>query len=566
VTESNLSCPLQARCPGCPLGDRPYALGLAQKGGGLAAALGPYRELGPELPPARAATGTQAYRLRAKLVSRGRALGLFERGSHRVVDVTGCRVLSPELTRAGAALRRLLPLPIYGADLRQTSEGVLITLLTEEPGARAALEAAAAALVEGGEALSVALGVRRAGDVRLLVSEPELLVGPSEARHALSETTPYGYAAHGGFVQAHAGQASYVYAEIASGLRARLTTERPRVLELFAGNGSLALALARAGASVTAVEAYAPAIRLAERAAREQQLELRAVAGDATRFAQQLARDSFDAIVVNPPRRGLDVDLRRALGRAAPRALAYVSCNPHSLARDAWHLATLGVSLQSAEPLDMIPWSDAIEVLAWFQPAPPLAPRVLLEDEQCVAIDKAPHDQPAESLARVRGRPGWERAVPLDGWEAGVSGVCWLAKQDGAGFSADERVLTALVRGNLRKQGTIARPGADAGARYKKQAEAGRHSLVSVRTTETTARGILDDFARIRHPVLGEASRGDAASNEFLQHRHGLDRAFLHVAGSRLRLPSGRVVEARAELAPDLQRCLDSLTSDQPAL
>src|SRR5205085_279205 len=97
------------------------------------------------------------------------------------------------------------------------------------------------------------------------------------------------------------------------------------VLELFAGNGSLALALARGGMQVTAVEAYAPAIALAERAALEQGLVLRAVASDATRYMQADVGQRFDAIVVNPPRRGLDAELRRAIGRTAPRALAYVS-------------------------------------------------------------------------------------------------------------------------------------------------------------------------------------------------------------------------------------------------
>src|SRR5207244_2150832 len=206
---------------------------------------------------------------------------LFERGSHRVVDVTGCRVLSPALTRASVALRRLLPLPIYAADLRETSDGVLVTFLTEQAFAARALEIAARALVEHGDALSVATSVRRPGDVRLLTGEPVLVAGPPSARHGLSEGAPYAYAAHGSFVQAHAAQASYVYAELTRAVRDGLCgSAKPSVLELFAGNGSLALALSKSGAAVTAVEAYAPAIALAERAAREQGLELCAVASD----------------------------------------------------------------------------------------------------------------------------------------------------------------------------------------------------------------------------------------------------------------------------------------------
>lgn len=566
MTDAELACPLQSRCPGCPLGDVSYAIGLAQKGRGLSRALEPYAELSPELLEPRGAAQTHAYRLRAKLVSHGRGLGLYALGSHRVVDVSGCRVLSPALSRASAALRRALPLPLYAADLRETSEGVLLTLRAEHESARGELERAARGLVERGEALSVAVAVRLDGDVRLLSGEPEVVAGPSEARHALAAGAPYGYAAHGGFVQAHAGQASYVYAEIARGLRERLPDRaRPRVLELFAGNGSLALALAQSGAEVTAVEAYAPAIRLAERAAREQGLALTAVAADATRFAEQLTRGSFDAIAVNPPRRGLDVALRTALGRVAPRALAYVSCNPHTLSRDAWHLQALGLALVRAEPLDMIPWSDAIEVLSWFSPRTPAPPRILFEDESWLAIDKLPHDEPRAALERVRRLPGCERAVPLDAWAAGVSGACWFAKSAAAASTVElgDGEVNVLCRGNLRKQGTVARRGsATAGARYKKLADVGRHSLTSVVTRERAALGTLRDFASIRHPILGDSELGDRASNDFIQHRHGLDRPFVHVARSRLELGAGAFVEAVAPLSPDLSRVLESLRSD----
>jgi 23S rRNA (uracil1939-C5)-methyltransferase len=551
---------------------------LAKKGRSLQAALSPYSSLTPELSEPRAARPTQEYRLRAKLVSRGRALGLFERGTHTVIDVEGCRVLSPALVRTSGALRRLLPLPIHGADLRETSEGVLLTLLTEQPRARAALEEVARRLIEHGDALSVAIAVRREGDVRLLAGEPEVVHGPNAARHALSGEAPYAYAAHGGFVQAHAAQASYVYRALAQGLSARLAgANEPALLELFAGNGNLALALARTGARVTAVEAYAPAIELAERAAREQGLALRAVADDATRFMRQQVNLRFDAVIVNPPRRGLTPELRRAVGRIAPRAVAYVSCNPHTLARDAWHLQRLGLNLAHAEPLDMIPWSDAIEVLAWFTPEAAPAPQVLYEDDDFLAVEKAPHeavDRAADLphlTTRVRLRPGCEGAQAIDDWGPSVSGVCWFTKHaaaarqlrnSGAAGARAERTLSLLVRGSLRKQGTVMRregESAARGSRYKKLADVGRHALLSAICDDADEAALLRDFVSIGHPVLGDAESGDLASNQFLEHRHGLDRAFLHCTHSRLQVDGATWLEAKSELAPDLARVLNSL-------
>ncbi len=559
---TSLDCPKQARCPGCPLGAEPYASGLLKKGQLLGDSLSDFRELAPELLPPRAASPVHAYRTRAKLVSQGRALGLYERASHRVVDISGCRVLSAQLMHAADALRALLPLPIYAADLRETSEGALVTLLTEDGKARARLELAARALVEHGAALSVAVSVRPHGNQRVLAGAPEVVAGPAAARHQLDAGLPYGYAAHGGFVQAHAGQASYVQGEIVRGLRQRLgALERRETLELFAGNGNLALLLARSGASVTAVESFAPAIALAERAAGEQGLKLRAVADDASRFLARQAAAGYDALIVNPPRRGLEPELRRALARARPRALVYVSCNPQTLARDLWHLGQLGLATESLEPLDMIPWSDAVEALAWLGPRPAPAPRVLFENEHWLALDKPPHEP-----LTLRGTQ-----TPVDGYGGGLSGVSWVAKTpaDTASLErallAAQRELVVLTRGNLRKQGTIMRRhagGAEPGTRYWKQSAVGRHSLVRALSSDPNEQGLLRDLASIGHPVLGDASFGDAASNLHLSHRHGLDRAFLHVASVRLEDTSGRKLEVASELAPDLAAVQKSLGSD----
>jgi 23S rRNA (uracil1939-C5)-methyltransferase len=572
---TDLACPKQQRCPGCPLGDAPYELGLARKGKTLGDSLARYPTLTPQLLPAHAATPAFAYRLRAKLVSHGRALGLFERGTHRVIDVEGCAVLSPALTGATAALRRRLPLPIYGADLRETSDGVLLTLLSEVEHARGELSQVAHELLAEGAVFSVALSVRQPGNVRLLAGTPEVIAGQSSARHALKPGAPYAYAAHGGFVQAHAGQASYVHHEILRHLHSAHGNRRARVLELFAGNGALALALARGGAEVTAVEAYAPAIALAERAAREQGLSISAVASDATRFMLEAATAAFDAILLNPPRRGLDRGLRDALGRAAPPLLAYVSCNPRTLARDAAHLALWGLGLDSAEPLDMIPWSDAIEALCWLSPRVAPEPRVLYADERCLAVEK-PAYEPIDADAgpsltrRVRALSGCEDARALDAWGAGVSGVCWFARSTAdlsrlrEALPTTQRKLTVAARGTLRKQGTIGRNHAGqrgTGARYKKIETIGRHTLLDVEVTELDERGLLGDFSSIGHPILGDARHGDRATNQFLEHRHGLDRPFLHCRESTLTL-AGTALRASAELAPDLSQVRESLSSD----
>lgn len=178
-----------------------------------------------------------------------------------------------------------------------------------------------------------------------------------------------------------------------------------------------------------------------------------------------------------------------------------------------------------------------------------------------LAIDKPPHVGVEALLERVRKRVGYEQASALSSWGEGVSGVCWIEKVKGASSRASDHELWVVCRGNLRKQGTIAR-GAAPGSRYRKQADVARHSLAAVLTKDNDERRMLRDFVGIRHPILGDVDSGDVASNEFLLHRHGLDRPFVHVRSSRLRAASGEELEASSELAPDLARVQESLSSD----
>ena len=81
-----------------------------------------------------------------------------------------------------------------------------------------------------------------------------------------------------------------------------------------------------------------------------------------------------DAVLVNPPRPGLDAAVPDILERAAagafgppPRLLVYVSCNPATLARDLARLPSYAV--RRATPYDMFPQTAHVETLLVLEPA-----------------------------------------------------------------------------------------------------------------------------------------------------------------------------------------------------
>jgi 23S rRNA (uracil1939-C5)-methyltransferase len=75
-------------------------------------------------------------------------------------------------------------------------------------------------------------------------------------------------------------------------------------------------------------------------------------------------------VLVDPPRSGLE---RRALDgvlRAQPGTIAYVSCDPATLARDAARLAAGGYHLAQVTPFDLFPQTYHIESISLFTPNP----------------------------------------------------------------------------------------------------------------------------------------------------------------------------------------------------
>src|SRR6185295_10636392 len=111
-----------------------------------------------------------------------------------------------------------------------------------------------------------------------------------------------------------------------------------RVVDLYSGVGGIALWLAQRGARVVGIEAHAPAVADARRSAAGAKLEGRASfeVGDAATGLAAAAKTlgGLDAVVVNPPRKGLTPAMRDALVAAAPPRIAYVSCGPESLGDD----------------------------------------------------------------------------------------------------------------------------------------------------------------------------------------------------------------------------------------
>ena len=91
----------------------------------------------------------------------------------------------------------------------------------------------------------------------------------------------------------------------------------------------------------------------------------RFLCADAKEAAAQLAREGLrpDVVVVDPPRKGCDSEVLRAIAQMGPERLIYISCNSASLARDCKELAALGYRLEVAAPVDLFPRTAHVETV-----------------------------------------------------------------------------------------------------------------------------------------------------------------------------------------------------------
>jgi len=154
-------------------------------------------------------------------------------------------------------------------------------------------------------------------------------------------------------------------------------TEPQRILDLYSGSGLFTLPLAKRGHYVTAIEENQQAIDDADanlRLNRISPARVRLVVSRVEDALQRAEDESFDVVIMDPPRHGCTPDvIARVFNRICAPRVVYVSCNPDALAREMPHIFDAGYEVINMQPLDMFPHTSHIETVAIF--SRPSSPR-----------------------------------------------------------------------------------------------------------------------------------------------------------------------------------------------
>ena len=138
------------------------------------------------------------------------------------------------------------------------------------------------------------------------------------------------------------------------------------IADLFCGVGNFSLPLARLGAKVIGFEGVAGLVEKARRNAQANDLVAQFEVADLSRSGID-AYGPFVKILLDPPREGA-IEVVKAIREDWPTRIAYVSCDPATLARDAAVLVhTKGFRLAAAGVVNMFPHTAHVESVALFE-------------------------------------------------------------------------------------------------------------------------------------------------------------------------------------------------------
>jgi 23S rRNA (uracil1939-C5)-methyltransferase len=148
---------------------------------------------------------------------------------------------------------------------------------------------------------------------------------------------------------------------VASELRAHvvelISSRAPRtVVDAYSGSGETAAALAEKGINVTAIEVDSDAAEFCRARLPRDSQSIQAKVEDVLPTVLPA-----DALILNPPRAGVDDRVTSTLQEIRVSQVVYVSCNPATLARDLSRLP--GYRIQSLIGFDMFPQTAHVETV-----------------------------------------------------------------------------------------------------------------------------------------------------------------------------------------------------------
>ena len=311
--------------------------------------------------------------------------GMYERGTHRVIDSSECLIENQVAKAIIQSVRQLMPklrIEPYDEDadagflrhaqvrVGHASGEVMVTLVTRDEAFPAGKRLARELVRRHPQITTVVQNVNTRRTNVIMGDKERTIYGPG---FILDELCGLSFRISSrSFYQVNSEQTEVLYRAAVE--MAGLTGEET-ILDAYCGTGTIGLVAAKGidgkpGAKhLIGVEERMDAVADARANARHNGIgSAEFFADDAGAFMRRLAAEggSVDAVFMDPPRAGATSDFLKAACLLAPRRIVYVSCNPATQLRDARYLCDHGYRLDTLQPVDMFPHTEHVETIACF--------------------------------------------------------------------------------------------------------------------------------------------------------------------------------------------------------
>lgn len=377
------ACSIYKECGGCQIMHLQYDKQLEFKTDIIRQALMKFKPEGYENYEIRKTIGmSEPGHYRAKLQFQVRSFGgnvkagLYAQGTHRLIDIKDCLVqdrLTQEMINRVAELLGKYKLPIYNerkiAGVRtvmirraQASGEVQLIFITSK---RLDFDDVVIELVrEFPELKTVAVNINASKTSDIYGQITEVIWGQESINE---EVLDYGFSlSPRAFYQLNPKQTQILYSEAVKALDVK---EDDDLIDAYCGVGTIGLAFAGKVKSVRGMDIIPEAIQDAkENALHMGFTNTHYEAGKAEDIIPRWYSEGFraNALIVDPPRTGLDDKLLNTILKMPPEKMVYVSCNTSTLARDLVTLTKV-YHVHYIQSVDMFPHTARTEAVVKLQ-------------------------------------------------------------------------------------------------------------------------------------------------------------------------------------------------------
>lgn len=370
-------CPAYPRCGGCTGRHMTYEATLEAKRQQVEDCFRRIAGIEADVPPVLGMDSPFGYRNKTSLPAGGTAqqpvLGFYAPRSHAVIPAAACPNAMPPADRLTAAFlewMKTYEIEPYQEGTRQGLIRHLVIRVNRKGESMVTVAANSGSLSHSREltdtlvplgAVSLWLNENRTGTNVILSETYHHLYGKETLTDTLFdlqfELSP------ASFFQVNPEQTEKLYRTALDFAELQSTD---LLCDVYCGAGTITLTMARHCREAVGIEIVPAAVENAKRNALRNSIGNTTFrAGKAEELLPQMVADGLrpDVIVVDPPRKGLDPAVIRAMAQAEPKRLVYVSCNPATLARDAGLLKEEGYQIRKVQPVDMFCWTSGVETV-----------------------------------------------------------------------------------------------------------------------------------------------------------------------------------------------------------